>query len=181
MKTNNNKIYLYCFILFLFSIFLDQFTKYLAETNLINNSIDIIKGVFSLTYLQNRGVGFGLFQNKMLFIILTNVIVIGLIVIIFIGLPKIKRTIPLHVLLTLIVSGAIGNIIDRVRLGYVIDFLYFELIDFPIFNVADIFVTVSVILLMILLLFVYSDKELNEYMSFKSKNKSMTKGDEADE
>ena len=63
--------------------------------------------------------------------------------------------------MVLIFAGAIGNFIDRIRQGFVVDFLYFELIDFPIFNVADIYVTVGCILLILLLLFYYKDEELN--------------------
>ena len=61
-----------------------------------------------------------------------------------------------------IVSGALGNLIDRVRLGYVVDFFYFELIDFPVFNVADIFVTVSAVLLAVLLLLYYKEEDLEQ-------------------
>lgn len=160
------KINITCFIILVFSILLDQLTKYLAKTHLIDNSVDIIDNVFSLTYLENRGVGFGFLQNKMLFILIINIIVLILISVYFIRLPKTKRFFILHVLITLIVSGAIGNIIDRVSLGYVIDFFYFELIDFPIFNVADIYVTVSVFLLLILCIFIYSPEETDEIMNF---------------
>lgn len=74
----------------------------------------------------------------------------------------------LHVLLSLIAAGAIGNMIDRIRLDYVVDFIYFVLINFPIFNVADIYVSVSTVALVILLLFVYKENDLN-FISFKQK------------
>ena len=76
--------------------------------------------------------------------------------------------IKLHVALVFITSGAIGNLIDRVRLDYVVDFIYFSLINFPIFNVADIYVTLSTIYLVILLLFVYKESDL-EFLSFRTK------------
>ena len=71
-----------------------------------------------------------------------------------------------------ITCGAIGNMIDRIRLNYVIDFLYFELIDFPIFNVADIYVSVATFVLVILLLFYYKDEELDEFFRVFSLKKN---------
>ena len=75
-------------------------------------------------------------------------------------LPQEKKYVPLKVCLTLICAGAAGNFIDRVAMGYVVDFLYFKLIDFPIFNVADCYVTVSTIALAFLLFRYYSDEDL---------------------
>lgn len=74
----------------------------------------------------------------------------------------------LHLLLSLIAAGAIGNMIDRIRLDYVVDFIYIVLINFPIFNVADIYVSVATAILVILLLFVYKEQDLN-FISFKQK------------
>ncbi|MDE6320574.1 MAG: signal peptidase II, partial [Lachnospiraceae bacterium] len=74
----------------------------------------------------------------------------------------------LHFLLSLIAAGCIGNMIDRVRYDYVVDFIYFVRINFPIFNVADIYATVSAVMLIFLLLFVYQEKDLN-FISFKQK------------
>ena len=82
--------------------------------------------------------------------------------------PDAKKYRILHLLLSLIAAGAIGNMIDRVRFDYVVDFIYFVLINFPIFNVADIYVTISTIALVILLLFVYKENDLN-FISFKQK------------
>jgi signal peptidase II len=70
--------------------------------------------------------------------------------------------------LVFIAAGAIGNLIDRVRLDYVVDFFYFSLINFPIFNVADIYVTFAAVVLVILLLFVYKEEDL-EFLSFRTK------------
>lgn len=178
MKKMSKKINIICVLIFVISLVLDQFTKYLAKSTLIENPITIIEGVFSLTYLENRGVGFGLLQNRMYLILAVNIIVLFLITFIYFNMPKTRRLIPVHVLLTLIVSGAVGNIIDRVRLGYVVDFFYFELIDFPIFNVADIYVSVSVVLLVLLMLFVYSSEEIDSLLTF---GKSKKNGETADE
>ncbi len=75
--------------------------------------------------------------------------------------PYQKKYIKLHITLVFIASGAIGNLIDRIRYDYVVDFLYFSLINFPIFNVADIYVTLSSIMLASLLLFVYKESDLD--------------------
>jgi signal peptidase II len=75
-------------------------------------------------------------------------------------LPDEKKFVPLRICITLITAGAAGNLIDRVAQGYVVDFLYFILIDFPIFNVADCYVTVATAVLLILLMKVYSDEDL---------------------
>ena len=77
-------------------------------------------------------------------------------------LPNAQRYLPLRICIIGICAGAIGNMIDRIYLGYVVDFFYFNLIDFPIFNVADIYVTVSTIVLVILILFYYQEDEFEE-------------------
>ena len=78
---------------------------------------------------------------------------------VIINLPATRKYMPLLITCTLLVSGAVGNFIDRVRFGYVRDFIYFKLINFPVFNVADCYVTVSVALLIILILFVYKEDD----------------------
>ena len=83
-------------------------------------------------------------------------------------MPDDKKYKVLHALLSMIAAGAIGNMIDRMRLDYVVDFIYFVLINFPIFNVADIYVSLSTVALVILLLFYYKDSDLS-FISFKQK------------
>mgnify|MGYP003323060078 CR=1 FL=1 len=83
-----------------------------------------------------------------MFLIVTSVTLIFL-MILYVRMPMTKRYIPLRICMLSIASGAIGNMIDRVRFQYVVDFFYFELIDFPIFNVADVFIVIGVILLII--------------------------------
>ncbi len=145
-------------------VFLDQVTKYWARTSLQENGpIDIINGVFSFQYLENRGIAFGLFQNKFYFFVILTVIILAAIVFFYYKLPDEKRYRPLQLCLIFIAAGAIGNMIDRVMLNYVVDFLYFNLINFPIFNVADCYVTVSEFALPILLLFYYKEEELHFY------------------
>lgn len=144
-------------------VFLDQWTKYLAVTHLKGNvPIVMIKNVFELSYVENRGAAFGIFQNqRWIFLILTFVVMIVLLYL-YGKLPVVKRYLPMRVCLIIVFSGALGNMIDRMRNGYVVDFFYFKLIDFPVFNVADIYVTVTVVIAMFLFLFYYGEEELWE-------------------
>lgn len=146
---------------------LDQWTKHLAVANLAGkDDIILISGVFQLRYLENRGAAFGIMQNKIwVFAILTVVYLVAAIWIYF-RIPRQKKYLPLQIIAVLLTAGALGNFIDRIRLGYVVDFFYFSLIDFPIFNVADILVVVSFILLAVCILFVYKEEDFS-FLSFK--------------
>lgn len=149
------------------SIGLDQLTKYLAVIFLKNQSaFPIIHGVLEFNYLENRGAAFGMLQNQKWFFIFIAVIILGVICYILYKTPEEKKYNYLHIILILIAGGAIGNMIDRIRLDYVVDFIYFKLINFPIFNVADIYVTCCTIILIILLLFVYKESDL-DFIHFK--------------
>lgn len=148
---------------------LDQFTKYLAVIHLKDKpAYIIVNGILELNYLENRGAAFGMLQNQKVFFIFVAVVILGVIGYVLFKTPDGKKYRILHLLLSLIAAGAIGNMIDRVRFDYVVDFIYFVLINFPIFNVADIYVTLSTIALVILLLFVYKENDLN-FISFKQK------------
>ncbi len=150
-------------------IFLDQLTKHFAVVYLKDQMpISIIDGVFELNYLENRGAAFGMLQDQKLFFIFIAVVILAVIVYVLIKTPNQRKYTKLHIALVCIASGAIGNMIDRLKLDYVVDFLYFSLINFPIFNVADIYVTLSAIYLVILLLFVYKESDL-EFLSFRTK------------
>lgn len=142
-------------------IALDQITKWLAVVKLKPiHDIPIIKGVFHLTYVENRGAAFGIFQGKHLFFIITTILVVTFVTIYYFKLPLGKESYWMRFSLVLLVAGAIGNLIDRIRLGYVVDFLYFKLIDFPVFNVADICVVVGVAILSLLILIIPDEKNI---------------------
>lgn len=148
---------------------LDQYTKYLAVIHLKDKpAYIIINGVLELNYLENKGAAFGMLQNQKAFFIFVAVVILSVIGYVLLKTPDNKKYRILHLLLSLIAAGAIGNMIDRIRLNYVVDFIYFVLINFPIFNVADMYVTVSTAVLVILLLFVYKESDLN-FISFKQK------------
>lgn len=156
-------------LLALLLIAADQTTKYFAVERLMNNQPWVIwDGVFELHYLENRGAAFGMLQDQKIFFVLIAIIILAVIVYVLIKSPYQKMYTKLHITLVFIASGAIGNLIDRIRYEYVVDFLYFSLINFPIFNVADIYVTLSSIYLVFLLLFVYKESDL-EFLTFRTK------------
>ena len=173
-------------------VLLDQVTKWLAVLFLKGQpSIPIIKDVFELRYLENQSAAFGtdpisilhrifsfevfnqnpqLFLTvKMAFFILLTIAIIALFVFAYVKIPAKKRFFYVDCILILFVAGAIGNFIDRLFNNYVVDFFYFKLIDFPIFNVADIYVTVAAFAMVVLMLFYYKDEDLEEIIPFKSK------------
>jgi signal peptidase II len=157
---------------FLGLILFDQWTKSLAVANLMNQDpFVIIPKVFQLRYLENRGAAFGMMQGQKTFFVLSALIAVVVIAYVYFKLPWKKRFHPLRAVVLFIAGGAVGNLIDRLVLGYVVDFFYFELIDFPIFNVADIYVTCATIVLALLILFYYKDEEL-ECLFPKKKEKN---------
>lgn len=154
-------------------ILLDYFTKaWATETLKGRPSMVLWEGVFQLTYVENAGMAFGLLQNQtVLFTILTIALLI-VVSYLFIRTPLKKRYIGLFISYILLTAGGIGNFIDRLTTRYVVDFFDFIAIRFAVFNVADCYVTIAIILLLILLLFVYKDGELSELYLFHKKNAS---------
>ena len=110
--------------------------------------------------LENRGAAFGLLQNQRTFFIILTVIFLAAMVYVYMRIPSDKKFLPLRLLVIIVSAGAFGNFYDRLKLTYVRDFLYFSLIDFPIFNVADIYVTCSAVAFFILVVFVYKEDDL---------------------
>lgn len=152
-------------------IFFDQFTKHLAVVHLQDKPpINIINGVLELNFLKNSGAAFGMLQNQKVFFILVATLILVIIGYVLFRIPDDKKYNIMHILLVMIASGAAGNMIDRVRQDYVVDFIYFVLINFPIFNVADIYVTVSTFFFVILFLFYYKESDFN-FLSFRQQNK----------
>ena len=140
---------------------LDQWTKYLAVNHLKDQAPLVLwEGVFELNYLENRGAAFGMLQGQKGIFLVSTVLVLALIALYYHRAPLGKRFVPVRVIGVLLLSGALGNMIDRVLQSYVVDFLYVKLIDFPVFNVADCYVTVGAVLMAVLFLFYYKDEEL---------------------
>lgn len=141
----------YC-IMIVVGIIIDQLTKYLAVVFLSPvSTVPIIPHVLHLTYVENTGAAFSIFEGKQVFLIIITLIFIMAILTLFFKLPKTRKFYDVNLALALILSGAIGNLIDRVRFQYVIDFFDVRLIGFAIFNMADVFVVSGCFLIIIAL------------------------------
>lgn len=151
-------------------LFLDQLTKYLAYTILKpNGSVVLLPGIFELHYLENQGAAFGMMENMQWIFILFALLISAAAIWLYFHIPMERKFIPMQILCITLTAGAIGNMIDRILHGYVIDFLYFSLINFPIFNVADIYVCVSTAAFLILILFYYTEEDFDRMMGKKSR------------
>lgn len=152
--------FLWCVPLVAVLIIIDQITKRIAVNVLADGlRIPLINGVLEFTFVQNRGAAFGIMQNALPFFVVITLAALCVITYFLLHIPSQKRYLPLRICLCFIAAGAIGNFIDRLRLSYVRDFIYFSLIDFPVFNVADIYITCATILLVLLMLFYYRDED----------------------
>ncbi|MCR5784685.1 MAG: signal peptidase II [Eubacterium sp.] len=152
--------------------FFDQLTKNLAVLYLKDSDpYVIIDNVFELYYLENHGAAFSILQGKQTFFTVITVIFLIVCALVYIKIAAAKTThsfAALQVVILMLFCGATGNFIDRITNGYVVDFFYFKLINFPVFNVADIYITVAAVLLCILILFVYKDEDLKEVFGKKN-------------
>ena len=164
MSNNKNKRLLIHILSIIVLVILDQLAKSWAVARLENKPpIVLINNVLEFYYLPNgnTGAAFGMLRGHQgLFLAIALIISVVLLFIIY-NMPFDKKYIFLNVLLTLIIAGGIGNMIDRLMFNYVIDFIYFSIINFPIFNVADMYVSVGTVLLVILFLFYYKEEDLN--------------------
>lgn len=151
-------------------VLLDQFTKHLAILYLKDQpNIIWIRNVMELEYLENRGAAFGILQNQQWLFILLFFLFVTAVIIFYCRMPMEKKYLPVQILSLFLIAGGLGNLIDRIRLGYVIDFFYFSLINFPVFNVADIYVTVSMVILFLLFIFYYKEEDFDLLFSFRMK------------
>ena len=157
-------------VIFFVLLLIDQFTKLWAVKILKPiGSIKIIHNVLEIYYVENRGAAFGIMQNKQwFFLIITLAVLVGLLWISG-KIPEEKHFIPLKACLYFVGAGAVGNMIDRVFRKYVVDFIYFSLINFPVFNVADIYVSVGMVILALLIFFYYKDEDLACLLQGKEK------------
>ncbi len=151
---------------------LDQFVKFLITSHMaLYDTKPVIKQVFHITYIQNKGAAWGSLQGKRYFLLAITILVLAFLVYFYVRMLKLNKYKDLRILFIFVFSGAAGNMIDRIRLGYVIDMFDFRLINFPVFNVADIYVTCSMIILLVFILFKYKDNELDDLFE-KSKKDS---------
>lgn len=157
-------------ILFILLVLADQLTKLSARAFLRGRAgAEIIPGVFRLEYLENRGAAFGILNNRQWIFIIFAAAIIFAIGFVYCRLSVLReqRYRFLQLICVSLAAGALGNMLDRVLHSCVIDFLYFSLIDFPVFNVADVYVCVSCAVLLCLLIFYYTEDDLNRIFRTK--------------
>lgn len=170
------KYYLLGLLGIIAGILIDQGTKMLAVAHLKGKeAILIIPNVFQLQYLENHGAAFGILQNKRGFLLVITICILAAIIFFYRKIPAQKRFLPLHIAMILVAAGALGNMIDRMVHGYVVDFLYFSCIRFPIFNIADCYVVIAAVIAVILIGFYYKEEDFEQLSLFSSSKKEETK------
>lgn len=133
----------------------DQWTKYLTVAHIdLHEVVDVIPGVLSWMYIRNTGAAWSILEGKMWFFYLVTIVVVGVVVVYLQKYGKNSRL--LSIALAFILAGSIGNFIDRLRVEYVIDMVRLEFINFPIFNVADMALSIGVVLM---ILYVFLDEK----------------------
>lgn len=146
--------------IFILLLFVDRLTKKWAALVLIKGDRELIPDILTLHYLENRGAAWGILQNAFWLFFVITIIVVGGMIYLYARIPFTRRYWYLRFTVILLTAGAIGNFIDRACWHYVVDFIYIEAINFPVFNVADCYVCIAAALLMHGLLFYYKDEEL---------------------
>ena len=151
-------------IIFLIVVF-DQISKYYADLLLKGaESVSVVPGLFSFHYHENKGAAWGLLaDHRWVFMIISTIAILG-ITFYLIYSRKEKNPLIFRLSLAFFVGGGIGNMIDRIILGYVIDFIQFDFIDFPIFNIADSFITIGAFLMIVHLIL----ESISEFRSKKN-------------
>ena len=169
MKKDKIKELLLYSLIIIVLVVVDQMTKTYAIMNLKEKPpLIIIDGFLELNYLENRGAAFGMLQNQKVFFLFVASIILFVLAWIIYKLPVKKKFRPVGISLSLVAGGAIGNMVDRIRFEYVIDFIYLKNINFPIFNTADIYVSIATIVLLFYVIFILREDDLN-FLSFKEK------------
>lgn len=194
MRAKTKKQFILSTVIVAVLVVIDQITKAMAVMFLKDKpAIPIIKDVFELKYLENTSAAFGmdpisllhkvfqfeifhtnpeLYLNvRMGFFYLLTFVMIWLLGLLYLRIPNEKRFRYMDWIMIFMIAGAIGNLIDRVMQQYVVDFLYFKLINFPIFNVADIYVTCAAIALLVLGLIYYKDEDIERIFPSKKNAK----------
>ena len=146
----------------------DQLTKWWARTALPGAPVIVWKDVFSFRLIYNTGASFGIFQGKTLALTIFSIVGMAAIAGFYFWLPKVKKMRPMRITLAMIVAGGIGNIIDRIWMGKVTDMISFDLINFPVFNVADIGVTCGAIVMCVLWMFYYKEEDFDKWKKSNS-------------
>ena len=162
-------------ILFIVLLGIDQAVKFWVKATIMNNDpIVIIPKVLKLQYHENSGAVWGIMSGKVSFLRILTFFILLFIIYLYFKIPKDKKYNPMKIITVFILAGAVGNLVDRMYLGYVVDYIYFEIINFPLFNVADSYLTVSSALLFVFAIFYYKEEDfafLDQIFKLKKKNK----------
>lgn len=162
-------LYIIDLIIFFVLAFLDQLSKFFAVKRIKGHpSYSFIKGFLEFTYIENSGAAFGLLRNEKAFFVFFDAVVFSLIIYVIIRCPGKLRFLHMNVFFSIIMAGALGNLMDRFIYGSVVDFIYFSSLDLPVFNMADIFITIGTVFVIIFLVFYYKEDDLN-FLRFKEK------------
>lgn len=172
MNKKKTIYWLSCIFVTIALLIFDQFTKIIAVDNLKNSAPFVIfDGIFELLYVENKGAAYGIFSGRTSLFVLITAIIIPLVIFEIYRISKIihvfgdKVNIRAYRWLQfdffILIAGAAGNLIDRLINGYVVDFFYFKLIDFPVFNVADCYITISAVIMIIICFFVLNGNEVD--------------------
>ena len=162
---------------------LDQWTKYLTVQNLSDgHEAKFIGESVVFSYQQNRGMAWGLFQNNQVLFTVLTLLAISVIIFLYVRTPWEPEYRPIRIAEVMLVGGALGNLMGDGSLfhGYVVDMIYVKAINFPVFNVADVFVSLAFVFMIILLIFVYNEEEFNKcFGNFKPRKVKAEKAEEA--
>lgn len=156
-------------------IIIDQISKYYARLLFMDgDSCLIIPNILRFVFHDNTGAMWGIFSDSphsVLYLTIITLVILSIMIIVYFRIPDDKKYAPLLWVVVFVFAGAIGNLIDRICFNYVTDFIKTEFIDFPVFNIADCYITVSVFVLCYLILFKYSDNDL-DFLSIKKSEKN---------
>lgn len=166
-KPGKKKLMITDMFLLILLVTIDQVTKYYAVIKLKHQpAFSVIDGILEFNYLENRGAAFGLLPNQKVLFLFAGIVFLSAIFYVMYKTPEGRKYTILHIILITIAGGAIGNMIDRIRFDYVVDFIYFVSVNFPIFNIADIYGTLATVVFFIMFLFYYKEEDL-DFLNFK--------------
>lgn len=162
VQINKKRLYFFDILTIIIIIAGDRVSKFFILKNLLDRpSYSLIPGVCELRYYQNYGLAFGLFSGQKIFLLSIAAFVVIVCGYLIFKMPSKKAYSKASIFLSMIIAGTIGNMADRIMYGYVIDFIYLKFKIFPIFNISDIFITLSVLIMLFLLIFHYHERDLN--------------------
>lgn len=150
-------------------LFLDQISKHYIYIHMKpNGNVVIISDILEFQYVENTGAAFGMLQDQKIFFLFITVILSGILIFLLRKIPVEKKYFLLIFSILAILTGGIGNAIDRIRFNFVIDFIYIKIIDFPVFNFADFCISSGTICILFLIFFRYKEQDL-DFLSFKQR------------